>query len=111
MQKSLLFLALLFLVLTVNAQNAPEGYLQAKRQLASGSYWDAMNSFRAFQDESKYGKLALYASYHAGESALKANQAETAIDLLKPLASRNWENQNETKILLAESYLLNRNIS
>ncbi|WP_439474299.1 ABC transporter substrate-binding protein [Algoriphagus formosus] len=111
MQKSLLFLALLFLVLTVNAQNAPEGYLQVKRQLASGSYWDAMNSFQAFQDESKYGKLALYASYHAGESALKANQAETAIGLLKPLASRNWENQNETKILLAESYLLNRNIS
>lgn len=111
MQKSLLFLALLFLVLTVNAQNAPEGYLQAKRQLASGSYWDAMNSFRAFTDESKYGKLALYASYHAGESALKANQAETAIGILRPLADRTWDNQNETKILLAESFLFNKNIT
>lgn len=111
MQKSLLFLALLFLVLTINAQNVPEGYLQAKRQLASGSYWDAMNSFRAFTDESKYGKLALYASYHAGESALKANQAETAIGILKPLADRTWDNQNETIMLLAEAFLFNKNIT
>ncbi|TFV92391.1 hypothetical protein E4S40_16235 [Algoriphagus kandeliae] len=109
MRKSLFFLPLFFLVSFVFAQSIPDGYQAAKSNLQNGNYWEAMNAFRQFTDESKYGDLALYAAFHAGEAAIKANQAQVAIDLLKPLAKRSWSHQNESKILLAEAYFLNKN--
>ncbi|MCS5489769.1 ABC transporter substrate-binding protein [Algoriphagus limi] len=109
MRKSLFFLPLFFLVSFVFAQSIPDGYRSAKSNLQSGNYWEAMNAFREFTDEASYGDLALYAAFHAGEAAIKANQAQAAIDLLKPLAERSWLHQNESKILLAQAYFLNNN--
>lgn len=109
MRKSIFFFPLFFLVSFVFAQSIPAKYQAAKSNLQNGNYWEAMNAFREFVDEDKYGDLALYAAFHAGEAAIKANQAQNAIDLLQPLSQRSWLHQNESKILLAESFFLNKN--
>ncbi|NVJ85712.1 MAG: hypothetical protein HWE15_05360 [Algoriphagus sp.] len=109
MRKSIFFFPLFFLISFAFAQSIPAGYQAAKTNLQNGNYWEAMNAFREFTDEEKYGNLALYATFHAGEAAFKANQAQAAIDYLKPLSQRSWLHQSEAKLVLAESYFLNKN--
>ncbi|HCX75382.1 MAG TPA: hypothetical protein DHU93_08175, partial [Algoriphagus sp.] len=107
MRKSFLFLSVFFISILAWSQNLPESYRRAQVQLNSGSYWEAMNSFKEFVSVEKYGNLANYAAFHGAQAALGANQPNQAIDFLEPLASRNWNKGEEAKYLLATAYFQN----
>lgn len=107
MRKSFLFLAVFFISILAWSQNLPENYRRAQVQLNSGSYWEAMNSFKEFVSVEKFGNLANYAAFHGAQAALGANQPNQAIDFLEPLTSRNWDKGEEAKYLLATAYFQN----
>ncbi len=74
MRKYFLILSFLFgLNLVSSAQNAPEAYQKAVELLNSSEYQAALPLFQEFSNESKYGNLSNYASFHLAECFLKLN--------------------------------------
>jgi hypothetical protein len=107
MHKYLLFLSLFFVLNTTYSQGIPENYQKGKNQLAGKDYWSAINSFKAFLDFETYGNLANYAAFHSAEAYLQVNQPSQAIEVLRPVYSRNWSQSDELKYLLAIGYFQN----
>jgi len=107
MRKLFLLLPVFLICLEAWSQSVPEGYQRAQVLLNSRSYWDALNSFKEFTSVEKYGNLANYASFHAGEAAIGANQPAQAIEFLQPLVSRNWKGSQDAEYLLATAYFQN----
>lgn len=108
MRKLLFLLPLIFVFSTIKAQNpVPEDYQRAKAELAAKNYWEAMQLFKEYTDEDRFGNLAKYARLHLGESALEAKQAGQAISALQPISVDSWSKSEEAKYLLALAYFQN----
>ena len=107
MRKPFLLLSLFFTLQIGFSQSLPENFIKAKNELANKDYWSAVNSFKAFLDEGKYGNLANYAAFYSAEAYLLANQPGQAIEVLRPVYSRNWNKSDELRYLLAVSYFQN----
>lgn len=107
--RNLFLISFLFFVISISfAQNAvPEGYQKAQNALGSKDYWTAINGFKEFTNQDKYGNLANYAAFHGAEAALAANQPVQARDFLKSIYSIRWKYQDESKYLLALAYFQN----
>jgi len=105
--KTYFFLFIIFLIFSINGfsqENLGE-YKRAKTLIGYGNYTEALELMRPYMEESKYGKLALYAQYHFGFAAFRNNQGELAKSVIKPLAdNKAWEKQDEAKYLLALIY-------
>jgi hypothetical protein len=109
MRKYFLILSFLFgLNLVSSAQNAPETYQKAVELLNSSEYQAAQPLFQEFSNESKYGNLSNYASFHLAECFLKLNQPEQAINALKIVALKDWPKSDESKYLLGLAYFQNQ---
>ena len=108
MRKYFLLISLFFVLKLVSAQNAPEGYQNAISLLKSSDYQSAITLFQEFTNESKYGNLANFASFHQAEGFLKLNQPEQAINTLKQVALKDWPKSDESKYLLGLAYFQNQ---
>jgi len=107
MQRIFLFLFLFFILHLGYSQVIPENFQKAKNELANKDYWAAINSFKPFLEFEKYGNLANYAAFHTAEAFLQVNQPAQAIEVLRPVYSRNWNKSDEMKYLLAIGYFQN----
>lgn len=108
MRNSLLITILFFVLSFASAQTAPpDAYQKAKNALQAKDYWTAINGFKAFLDNEKYGNLSNYAAFYAAEAALGANQPAQARDFLQPIYPNRWRYQDESKYLLALAYFQN----
>ena len=107
MRRTLLLLSLFFVLGHVSAQNLPENYTKAKSALSTQDYWSSINLFKEFLDESKYGSLSYYAAFHTAEAALKVNQPSLAIESLRPVYGKTWDQSDEMIYLLAVAYFQN----
>ena len=107
MRRTLLLLSLFFVLGHVSAQNLPENYTTAKSALSTQDYWSSINLFKEFLDESKYGSLSYYAAFHTAEAALKVNQPSLAIESLRPVYGKTWDQSDEMIYLLAVAYFQN----
>lgn len=108
MRKYFLLIPLFFVLKLVSAQNAPEGYQKAISFLDSSDYQSAITLLQEFTNESKYGNLANFASFHQAEAFLKLNQPEQAINALKQVALKDWQKSDESKYLLGLAYFQNQ---
>ena len=107
MRRTILLLSLFFVLGHVSAQNLPENYTKAKSALSTQDYWSSINLFKEFLDESKYGSLSYYAAFHTAEAALKVNQPSLAIESLRPVYGKTWDQSDEMIYLLAVAYFQN----
>ena len=107
MQKYLSFLLLFFVIQIGFSQGLHENYQKAKTAFSNGDYWSSINGFKEYLDSEKYGNLANYAAFHSAEAYLKVNQPAQAIEVLRPVYSRNWNKSDELKYLLALGYFQN----
>ncbi|MBS4069896.1 MAG: ABC transporter substrate-binding protein [Algoriphagus sp.] len=107
MRKTLLLLSLFFVLGNVSAQNLPENYTKAKSALSTQDYWSSINLFKEFLDESKFGNLSYYAAFHTAEAALKVNLPALAIESLRPIYGKAWDQSDEMIYLLAVAYFQN----
>ncbi|WP_026950412.1 ABC transporter substrate-binding protein [Algoriphagus mannitolivorans] len=107
MHKIFLVILLFFTLQLGYAQGLPDNFQKAKNELSNKDYWSAVNSFKPFLDYEKYGNLANYAAFHSAEAYLQVNQPGQAIEVLRPVYSRNWNKNDEMKYLLAVSYFQN----
>lgn len=107
MQRIFLVILLIFTLHQGFTQGLPENFQQAKNQLSQKDYWSAVNSFKPYLDYEKYGNLANYAAFHSAEAYLQVNQPGQAIEVLRPVYSRNWNRSDELKYLLAVGYFQN----
>ena len=80
-------------------------YNRAKTLIDYGNYSEAMNLLRPYMDESQYGKLASYASYHFARAAYKNGQYLLTESILKDLVNQSvWDNQDKARYLSALAY-------
>jgi hypothetical protein len=108
MRNTLLIVILFFAFQIANAQTAPpEGFQKAKTALQEKDYWTAINGFKGFFDQEKFGSLTNYAAFYAAEAALAVNQPAQARDFLQPIYPNRWKYQEESKYLLALAYFRN----
>ena len=107
MQRIFLVILLFFTLQLGYSQGLPENFQKAKNELSNKDYWSAINSFKPFLDFEKYRELANYAAFHTAEAYLQVNQPGQAIEVLRPVYSRNWQKSDELKYLLAISYFQN----
>ncbi|MDX5340098.1 MAG: ABC transporter substrate-binding protein, partial [Cyclobacteriaceae bacterium] len=108
MRNTLLIVILFFAFQIANAQTAPpEGFQKAKTALQEKDYWTAINGFKGFLDQEKFGSLTNYAAFYAAEAALAVNQPAQARDFLQPIYPNRWKYQEESKYLLALAYFRN----
>lgn len=107
MRRTILLLSLFFVLVHLSAQNLPENYTKAKSALSTKDYWSSINLFKEFLDESKYGSLSYYAAFHTAEAALKVNQPSLAIESLRPVYGKTWDQSDEMIYLLAVAYFQN----
>ncbi|MCU0401401.1 MAG: amino acid ABC transporter substrate-binding protein [Algoriphagus sp.] len=107
MPRKLLLLSLFFVLGRVSAQNLPENYTKAKSTLSAQDFWSSINLFKEFLDESKYGNLSYYAAFHTAEAALKVNQPALAIESLRPIYGKTWDQSDEMIYLLSIAYFQN----
>ncbi len=108
MRKLIFLLPLIFAFSIIKAQNnVPADYQRAKAELSAKNYWEAMQLFKEFVDEDRYGNLANYARLHLAESAIEAKQAGQAISALQPIIQDSWSKSEEAKYLLALAYFQN----
>ena len=108
MRNSLLIVILFFAFQVAIAQTAPpEGFQKAKTALQEKDYWTAINGFKGFLDQEKFGSLANYAAFYAAEAALAVNQPAQARDFLQAIYPNRWRYQDESKYLLALAYFRN----
>ena len=107
MQRIFLVILLFFTLQLGYSQGVPENFQKAKSELSNKDYWSAINSFKPFLDFEKYGNLANYSAFHSAEAYLQVNQPGQAIEVLRPVYSRNWNKSDELKYLLAVSYFQN----
>ena len=101
--KGFLLLCTLFIGLlnTSNAQDLSQ-YNRAKTLIDYGNYSDAMGLLRPYMDQTQFGRLSLYASYHYARAAYGNRQFLLAESVLKDLVTQeNWENKDKAKYLLA----------
>ena len=110
MRKVLLVLSFIFSAAFAVAQQAPAAYLKAKSDLDAKEYALAKDGFAPFLDETKYGVLSYYASFHSAEAALQLTQAPQAIELLSALKGKDWSQSEETTYLLALAYFQNNQL-
>ena len=110
MRKVLLVLSFIFSAALAVAQQAPAAYLKAKSDLDAKEYALAKDGFAPFLDETKYGVLSYYASFHSAEAALQLTQAPQAIELLSALKGKDWSQSEETTYLLALAYFQNNQL-
>ncbi|MBC6368798.1 ABC transporter substrate-binding protein [Algoriphagus sp. AK58] len=107
MRRILLILSLFFVLANASAQNLPDNYLKAKSALSTQDYWSAINLFKEFLDEDKYGNLSYYSAFHTAEAALKVNQPALAIETLRPVFGKSWGKSDELNYLLSIAYFQN----
>ncbi|GMQ31563.1 hypothetical protein [Algoriphagus confluentis] len=107
MQRYLSLFLVFFVFQTGFSQGLPENYQKAKSALANEDYWSSINGFKEYLDAGKFGNLANYAAFHSAEAYLKVNQPAQAIEVLRPVYSRNWSKSDEMKYLLALGYFQN----
>lgn len=108
MRKLFFLIPLIFVFSLIKAQSlVPADYQRAKSELSAKNYWEAMQLFKEFIDEDRYGNLAKYARLHLGESAIEAKQAGQAISALQPITLGSWGKSEEAKYLLALAYFQN----
>jgi hypothetical protein len=108
MRKLCFLIPLIFVFSLVKAQSPiPADYQRAKSELSAKNYLEAMQLFKQFTDENRYGNLAKYARLHLGESAIAAKQAGQAISTLQPITLNSWSKSEEAKYLLALAYFQN----
>lgn len=107
MRKYCLLIPFLFALNLSLAQNAPEAYQKAVSLLNSADYQSAIPVLQEFSDESKYGNLSNYASFHLAETYLKLDQPAQAINALKQVALKDWAKSDESKYLLGLAYFQN----
>lgn len=108
MQKFVFLLAFFLVSIQLSAQSLPEGYERGKVLLNSRSFVEAISAFEPFMNSDEYGVLANFARFYAATAALELNRAEDAIGWLQPLAAQSWNNQQESKFLLAKAYFQNQ---
>ncbi len=89
------------------AQQVPENYQKAKSALSAGDFNSAINLFKAFLIEEKYGNLSYYAAFHTAEAALNVNQPALAIETLRLFFGKPWNKSEELNYLLAIAYFKN----
>jgi ABC-type branched-subunit amino acid transport system substrate-binding protein len=110
MRKVLLVLSFIFSAALAVAQQAPAAYLKAKSDLDAKEYALAKDGFVPFLDETKYGVLSYYASFHSAEAALQLTQAPLAIELLSALKGKDWSQSEEATYLLSLAYFQNNKL-
>lgn len=108
MRKYCLLISFLFAINFSFAQNAPEAYQKAISLLNSADYQSAIPILEDFTDESKYGNLANYASFHLAGIYLKENRPEQAIYASQLVAIKDWSKTDESKYLLGLAYFQNQ---
>lgn len=108
MRKLFFLIPLIFVFNLIKAQSpVPADYQRAISELSSKNYWEAMQLFKEYIDEDRYGNLSKYARLHLGESALAAKQAGQAISALQPVVQNSWAKLDEARYLLSLAYFQN----
>lgn len=102
--RSLLLLLILIPVFFTNAyaQDNLANYKRAKTLIVSGDYKEAMDLLVPYMNQSKFGELSNYATYHFANAAYLNNQFELASTSLKPLVEeKTWEKLDDANYLFA----------
>ncbi|MDO9551844.1 ABC transporter substrate-binding protein [Rhodonellum sp.] len=102
--RSLLLLLILIPVFVTNtyAQDNLANYKRAKTLIGYGNYKEAMGLLVPYMDDTKFGELSKYATYHFAHAGYLNNQFELASTSLKPLLEvKSWRKLDDAKYLYA----------
>ena len=102
--KSLLLLLILIPVFLpiASAQDNLANYKRAKTLIGYGNHKEAMDLLAPYMDESKFGELSSYATYHFAHAAYLNKQFELASTSLKPIVeAKTWGKLDDANYLFA----------